>query len=109
MENKEQRIKELETENATLKKDLAKYINNPAAKFYAALTNAVDEITNEINNKTLDIRENPFIESIVSLAKDSQKIFQGLREGLAAFEEQEHKSKTVEDKKNKYSKGEKPL
>ena len=76
-----ERIKELEDK-------LAAYTNNPASEFYLALTTAIKHITKEINNKRLNLDEDPFSNSILKLAEKADKIFLGLEKGLSIFAEQ---------------------
>lgn len=90
----EESIAKLKSENAELKKKLAEYESNPAAKFYKSLTKAFDEICTEIDNKTLNSDED-FTKSIIKLAEKSEIIFKGLKEGISVFQEQ----KVIDEKK----------
>lgn len=76
-----------------LERELDAYKNNPAAKFYKALTTAIDGITEKINDKSLKLKDDEFTDAIITLSEKSEKIFKGLKEGLSAFQVQE-----VEDK-----------
>lgn len=70
-----------------LEKKLAEYERNPAAKFYKSFTKAFDDISEEIENKTLNV-DSKFTKSILKLAEKSEIIFKGMREGISLFKEQ---------------------
>lgn len=73
-----EKIKELEGK-------LAKYESMPHAKFYTALLEGVDHITNEIKKKRLDFDSDPFAKNIFLLAKDAEKIMASLEKGSSFF------------------------
>jgi hypothetical protein len=73
-----EKIKELESK-------LAKYESMPHAKFYTALLEGVDHITNEIKKKRLDFDSDPFAKNIFLLAKDAEKIMASLEKGSSFF------------------------
>ena len=73
-----EKIKELEEK-------LAKYEGMPHAKFYTALLEGVDHITNEIKKKRLNFDDDPFAKNIFLLAKDAEKIMASLEKGSSFF------------------------
>jgi hypothetical protein len=84
-----EKIKELEGK-------LAKYEGMPHAKFYTALLEGVEHITNEIKKKRLNFDDDPFAKNIFLLAKDAEKIMASLEKGSSFFIIQD---KTVPTKK----------
>lgn len=79
---------------ADLERRLAEYEMNPAAKFYKSFTKAFDEISEQIEDKTLNV-DAKFTKSILKLAEKSEIIFRGMKEGLSLFKEQQ----TVDEKR----------
>jgi hypothetical protein len=57
----------------------------PHAKFYTALLEGVDHITNEIKKKRLNFDDDPFAKNIFLLAKDAEKIMASLEKGSSFF------------------------
>jgi hypothetical protein len=57
----------------------------PHAKFYTALLEGVEHITNEIKNKSLNFDDDPFAKNIFLLAKDAEKIMASLEKGSSFF------------------------
>lgn len=89
-------LDKLKSENERLKSELAEFKNNPAANFYKALTKAIDGITTKINDESLKIKDDEFVESIIILSEKSEKIFKGLKEGLASFQVEAEDDKVKE-------------
>jgi hypothetical protein len=81
------RIKELEKENQELKSKLEKYTNDPTAKFYVILCEAMDKLGAQIKNGTLNLKEDTFYDSLVYVMEKSDKMFAGLAKGREYFEE----------------------
>lgn len=75
--------KEEETEIKKLKEKLKHYEESPAAAFYTALVEGVKYITDEVKNKTLNLSDDTFADSILKLAEKSDKIFSGLEKGMS--------------------------
>ncbi len=73
-----EKIKNLEAELAIYKDDIA-------AQFYKSLANAIKHINHQIETKKLNLEEDIFAKSIITLADKSAKIFEGLKNGKAAF------------------------
>jgi hypothetical protein len=57
----------------------------PHAKFYTALLEGVEHITNEIKKKRLNFDDDPFAKNIFLLAKDAEKIMASLEKGSSFF------------------------
>lgn len=87
------RLKKLEEEIAYLKRD-------PSAKFYAALVEAVEGVTQLIKSKKLDLESDVYSKSVIILAEKSDKIFNGLRKGLEMFNQVEQEAPTSKAKKS---------
>ena len=75
-----ERIKELEEK-------VAYYEGLPTAKFYTSMVNAIEHLTQKIDNKELDFDSDPFAKSIFVLAKDSDKIMLALGKGIEVFKQ----------------------
>jgi hypothetical protein len=88
-----EKIKELEGK-------LAKYEGMPHAKFYTALLEGVEHITNEIKKKRLDFDNDPFAKNIFLLAKDAEKIMASLEKGSSFFVIQEKTTPTKKAEKS---------
>ena len=88
-----EKIKELEGK-------LAKYEGMPHAKFYNALLEGVEHITNEIKKKRLDFDNDPFAKNIFLLAKDAEKIMASLEKGSSFFVIQEKTTPTKKAEKS---------
>lgn len=67
-----EKIKELE-------KRLEIYESDPAAGFYKELVTAIGHIKSELQNKTLDFKNDKFAASIAELMEKSGKMFDGLK------------------------------
>lgn len=96
--DKDKRIQELERENADLKNKLEKFENDPTARFYAIFCGALEDLGEHIKNKTLDLKNDAFMDSIVYLAEKSDKIFAGLAKGRESFEEKKDDEKPINKK-----------
>jgi hypothetical protein len=81
-----EKIKELEGK-------LAKYESMPHAKFYTALLEGVDHITNEIKKKRLDFDSDPFAEKIMASLEKGSSFF--VIQDKAAPTKKAEKSNTV--------------
>jgi hypothetical protein len=90
----EKRVKELEEK-------LAIYEADASAKFYSALVHAVEHIQQKLTDKSLNLEEDTFAKSVITLADKSGKIFEGLKLGKESFMKTEDNDK---DKKKKMSK-----
>lgn len=73
-----QRIKELEDK-------VAYYEGLPTAKFYAAVLEGLEHLTDAIKSKNLDFDNDAFAKSVFTLAKDSDKIMLALGKGIESF------------------------
>lgn len=78
MDNKEQRIKELEDK-----------LSSPAGRFYLELKNGLEIITKNISTKKLNLVDDTFQKSILILAQSSDKIFAGIEKGMQIIDPQE--------------------
>ena len=85
---------------------MKKYLNRaslrgmPHAKFYTALLEGVEHITNEIKKKRLDFDNDPFAKNIFLLAKDAEKIMASLEKGSSFFVIQEKTTPTKKAEKS---------
>ena len=91
MDAKDKKIEELEAE-------LSLYKENPAAEFYLALTEGVKHLTSEIKNKTLDLKEDGFADSILKLSEKADKIFISLEKGLETFQQKQDEDSAMKKK-----------
>jgi hypothetical protein len=78
MDIKDKKIKDLQDK-------LSIYEDDIAGQFYKALASAVKYINKEIETKRLNLETDTFAKSVVTLADKSSKIFEGLKNGKAAF------------------------
>lgn len=97
MDNKDKKIKDLEAR-------LAIYESDASAKFYAKLVKAIDHIGVELDNKTLDLDNDTFASSVLTLADKSGKIFEGLKNGRESFKVAEPGQDNDLSKKKKIAK-----
>ena len=83
-----------------LQDKLAFYEQDHAAKFYTTLTKALDHVNTELNNKTLNLDQDTFASSVITLADKSPKIIDFLVNGRVVISP-EKKADSSEEKKKK--------
>jgi len=80
--DKDKRIKELEH-------IVAMYEENPASDFYLALLEGIKYVTEKINDKSLNLDEDSFADSIIHLSERADKIFSSIEKGVSVFKQKE--------------------
>lgn len=87
----------------SLWKEYNSFFNDPNKIYYTALVNAIQEISEKIKDKTIDI-EDPYTKSILRLAETGEKVFTTLDIGKKIISSVLEESKDIV-KSKRISKG----